>query len=59
MGVAVLEGEDLIFWGVTGFRKQDACKIRTAVQRRVQRLIDTYKSMVVRKQTHAAIAFQR
>ena len=53
--MAVLEGDELVNWGVTGFRKQDARTIQQAVQRRVQRLIDTYKPDVLAIEEPSAV----
>jgi len=47
MGVAVLEGDELLFWGVTGFRERGAKTILRAVEKRVQGLVQIYQPEVL------------
>lgn len=46
MGVAVFDGQDLLYWGVAGFR-QSGEDLFDAVERRVERLAQTYQSEVI------------
>lgn len=46
MGVAVFDGQDLLYWGVAGFR-QSGEELFDAVERRVERLAQTYQSEVI------------
>lgn len=46
MGIAVLEGKDLVFWGVAGFRGHRQ-KLLETVERRVQGLVRTYQPEVI------------
>ena len=47
MGIAVLEGDELIFWGIAGFRAHAGQKLLTAVERRLRGLVQTYQPMVL------------
>ena len=51
MGVAVLEGRELLFWGVVGLRERDMGVLLDRVKHRLQALIQTYApEMVVLEQ---------
>ena len=43
MGVAVLEGDELLYWGVTGFRERDVRMLLDGVKERVLSLIQFYQ----------------
>ena len=47
MGVAVLEGKDLLFWGVAGFREYQGEELLRAVEGRLLALIQTYQPQVL------------
>lgn len=47
MGVAVLEGKDLLFWGVAGFREYWGEDLLRAVEGRLLALIQTYEPQVL------------
>ena len=47
MGVAVLEGDDLLFWGVAGFRSVSEEGLRYAVRRKLESLILIYQPQVI------------
>ena len=47
LGVAVLEGPDLLFWGVAGFRKYQGEELLKAVEGRLRALIQTYQPQVL------------
>ena len=59
MGMAVLDGEELRYWGVTRFRQKELDDLLAALERRLSRLILLYgptvlaieKPMPVRLQT--------
>ena len=55
MGVAVLEGNELLYWGVTGFREKDVRELLDGVRNRVQSLIQVYQpGMLAVERPHAA-----
>ena len=47
MGVAVLEGDDLVFWGVSGFRNVSGNGLLGTLERRLLSLIDIYQPNVL------------
>jgi len=47
MGIAVLEGRDLVFWGTFGFRAHSGQRLLTAVEGRLQDLVHTYQPAVL------------
>ena len=47
IGVAVLEGKDLLFWGVAGFREYRGEDLLKAVEGRLLVLIQTYRPQVL------------
>ena len=47
MGVAVLEADELLFWGVAGFRESDAQALLKTVEKRVRDLVQTYQPEVL------------
>lgn len=47
MGVAVLEGVELLFWGVTGFRGLAGPALLDVLERRLLDLIQTYEPQVL------------
>ncbi len=47
MGVAVFEGDELLFWGVAGFRNLDAHALFDGVERKVLSLLHSYGSTVL------------
>lgn len=47
MGVAVFERNELVFWGVSGFRERDQEALLDAVERRVVSLVQRYQPEVV------------
>jgi RNase H-fold protein (predicted Holliday junction resolvase) len=47
VGVAVLEGQDLLFWGVAGFREYRGEELLKAVEGRLLALIQTYQPQVL------------
>ncbi len=47
MGVAVLEGAELAFWGIAGFRAYGRGQLLTAVETRLQDLVQTYQPIVL------------
>lgn len=47
MGVAVLEGKDLLFWGVAGFREYQGEALLAAVEARLLALLQTYQPQVL------------
>lgn len=54
MGVAVLEGDELLFWGVTGFREKEVRELLDGIKKRVQSLIQIYQpGMLAVERPHA------
>ena len=47
IGVAVLEADELLFWGVAGFRESDAQALLKTVEKRIQDLVLTYQPEVL------------
>ncbi len=47
MGVAVFEGTELIFWGVTGFRGVAPHRVVAAVESRLRNWIELYEPTVI------------
>ena len=47
MGVAVFEGNESVFWGVSGFRERDQEALLDAVERRVKTLVQQYQPEVL------------
>ena len=47
MGIAVLRGGELRFWGVTGFRQRNLDDLLQALERRLTRLITIYRPAVL------------
>ena len=47
MGIAVLEGEELIDWGITGFRKSDPDAILSQVKSRLTAIIQLYQIQTI------------
>ena len=47
MGIAVLRGGELRFWGVAGFRQRDLDDLLNALERRLTRLITLYRPAVL------------
>lgn len=58
MGIAVLDGKDLVFWGVAGFRGLAGPAFLDAVERRLLALVQTYEPQVLamEKPTPARLA---
>ena len=55
MGVAVLEGQDLLFWGVAGFREYQGEELLKAVEGRLLALIQTYQPQVLAMEKPAPV----
>ena len=55
MGVAMLEGDELVFWGVTGFRKHQAHTLGPAIARRVWHLLEVYEPEVLAMEAPTAL----
>lgn len=47
LGIAVLEGPDLLFWGVANFRAYQGEELLQAVEGRLRALIQTYQPQVL------------
>ncbi len=55
IGVAVLEGQDLLFWGVAGFREYQGEDLLKAVEGRLLALIQTYQPQVLAMEKPAPV----
>jgi hypothetical protein len=47
MGIAIFEGHELLFWGITGFRDQNLKTIEKKIHYRVLRLIHFYRPVAL------------
>lgn len=47
MGIAIFEGAELVFWGVTSFRNMSQGEILDAVEYRLRSLIEIYAPTIV------------
>ena len=55
MGIAVLEGYELVFWGIMGFRSVSQKALLYAVERRLESLIHIYQPQVLAEEQPSAV----